>query len=54
MQIVLYHFTGPMSGSSGEATTALAALDRLEQFIDSTAICGREDSKNVKVQVWGD
>lgn len=49
-QIVLYHFTGPMTGAPGEATTSLAAMDRLGSFIDTSAICGREDSKNVKLQ----
>lgn len=49
-QIVLYHFTGPMSGNSGESTTGLAAMERLKSFIDTSVICGREDSVNVKLQ----
>lgn len=49
-QIVMYHFTAPMTGTGGRASTALASMDRLSSFIDTTAICGREDSKHVTIQ----
>ena len=51
LQIVMYHFTAPMTGAAGKASTALASMDRLTSFIDATAICGREDSKHVTIQV---
>lgn len=51
MQIVMYHFTGTMDGGAGDAYTALAAMEKLPGLIDTSVICGREDSKHIKVEV---
>jgi hypothetical protein len=40
-----------MSGDTADAHTALAGMANLPSFIDTSKVCGREDSKYVKIQV---
>lgn len=54
MQIILFHFSvSDLPGISGTANTALTALPRLhkEGFINANAICGRQNSRQVKIEV---
>lgn len=57
MQILLFHFTGPLVGGEGELHTAIEAVTMdelpvaLQGWIDTAAICGRDDSKYVHIKV---